>query len=305
LAVRGWKPAVLGLLVALVAADLVGHGAWVEVEPSDPTLGYEHPAVVEFLKNQPGPVRMDNAASAWSPDAAARFGLEDIGGLHNPLALAAYDTYLGAIGSRGSPLYNFLNVQFVISDKDQPPGDSSFVPVFNEDPTVDVYLNTQAQPRVRLVYAAELVASGEEAFGALHAPGFDPAASVVLDTRVGGPVPPLAGSPPAGPSNLYYLAYAPETFTLVAETSGAAYLVLSEVWYPGWRASLNGQAVPVYLANFAFRAVYLPAAGTHTLTMRFDPLSWKVGLGLSALTWLALAGWGAARLYRRRRRAAN
>lgn len=305
LAANARRRGVLGLLVGLAAVDLVGHGAWVEVEHDDPTRGFQHPAVVAFLQAQAGPLRIDNASGAWSPDAAARFGLEDIGGLSNPLALAGYNTYLGAVGSRGSPLYNFLNVQFVISDKDQPPGDASFVPVFNEDPTVDVYLNTNAQPRVRLVYAAQAVAGGEAAFGAIHAPDFDPSALVVLDNSVNGPAPPLTGPPPAGASNLYYLDYQPERFSVVAETSGPAYLVLSEVWYPGWRAWLDDVEVPIYLANFAFRAVYLPTAGTHTLTMRFDPISWKVGLSLTALTLLALAVWAAAGLNTRRARAAR
>jgi hypothetical protein len=277
----------------------------VEVERHDPTLGFAHPAAVDFLRSQPGPLRIDNASGAWSPDAAARFGLEDIGGLHNPLALAAYDTYLGAVGSRGSALYNFLNVQFVIADKGQPPGDRSFVPVFNEDATVDIYLNTQAQPRLRLVHEAVLVASGEEAFAAIHAPGFDPSTQVVIDTSGPATVPALDGAPTEGNSNVFYLDYQPEAYTIAVETTGPAYLVLSEVWYPGWRAWLDGQEVPVHLANFAFRAVYLAEPGTHTVTMRFDPLSWKVGLGISALTWLALAGWAAASMARRRRLAAQ
>lgn len=295
------RPVYLGLLVALVAADLIGHGAWVEVEPNDPTLGFQHSQAVAYLHAQSGPFRIDNAASTWSPDAAARFGLEDIGGLHNPLALAAYTTYLGAVGSRGSPLYNFLNVQFVVSDKGRPPGDFRFVPVFDEDPTVDIYLNTAAQPRLRLVYDTVLVASGEEAFGRLHAPGFDPSTQVVLDSSVHGPVPALAGPPPAGASNLFYLEAAPEAFSIVAQTPGPAYLVLSEVWYPGWRAWLDQREVPIYLANFAFRAVYLPSAGTHTLRMRFEPVTWEFGLALSVFACLALAAWGAVRLHQRAR----
>jgi hypothetical protein len=292
-------------VAALIAVDLAGHGAWVEVERNDPTRGFQHPAAVEYLLVQPGPVRMDTAASAWSPDAAARFGLEDIGGISNPLALAAYDTYRGAVGSRGSPLYNFLNAQFVIADKGVPPGDSRFVPVFADDPAVDVYLNTVAQPRVRLVYQAEVVDVGEAAFGAIHAPAFDPERSVVLDASDARPRPPdLTGGAPAGESNLFYTAYAPEAFTVVAQAPGPAYLVFSEVWYPGWRAWIDGTEVPIYKANFAFRAVYLPAAGEHVIEMRFDPLTWKVGLGITMLT-LALCAASGLRWLRARRQASS
>jgi hypothetical protein len=293
---KPWAPVALA---ALVAADLICMGAWVEKDYNDPTRGYDHPAVVAFLQSQPGPLRIDNAASAWAPDAAARLGLEDIGGIYNPLGLAAYDTYAGAVGARGTPLYNFLNAQFVLADKDQPPGDASFVPVFNEDPTLDVYLNTNAQPRVRLVTDVQLVASGEAAFGAIHAPGFDPERTVVLDTTSAAAPPPAAGPPAAEPPTVFYTTYAPEAYTVVARTAAPAYLVYSEAWYPGWRAWLDGVEVPIYKANFAFRAVAVPP-GEHTIEMRFDPLIWRVGLSITTLTLLALAAW-AALAWRRKR----
>ncbi len=285
-----WAPM---LALGILAADLVGLGAWVEVDQSDPTAGFQHPKVAEFLKAQLGPTRIDNAAGAWAPDAAASLGLEDIGGLSNPLSLAAYQTYLGAVGSRGSPLYNFLNVQFVVADKGQPPGDATFVPVFDEDPALDVYLNTQARPRVSLIYTATVAPDGEAAFGALFAPGFDPAQQVVIERG-----PPVSGGAPSGDSNLNYTDYAPEHFSVEALTPAPAYLVFSEVWYPGWRAWVDGVETPVYRANFAFRAVYLAEPGRHTVTVRYDPSSWKIGLAITLVTLAALAGW---RLWARRR----
>ena len=292
-------------IVVLLAIDLIGQGAAVEVERSDPTQGFNHPAVVAYLLANAGPTRIDNAAAAWSPDAAARLGLEDIGGISNPLALAAYQTYAGAVGARGTPLYNFLNVQYVLADKRHPPGDSSFVPVYDQDPSLDVYLNTNAQPRIRLVYQAQPVSGGEAAFGAIHVPGFDPATDAVLDTTSGAP-PPVAldgqGARVPGARNLFYTAYAPEAYTIVATSAAPAYLVYSEVWYPGWRAWIDGVEVPIYRADFAFRAVYLSTPGQHTVIMRFEPITWKVGLALTLATLAALAGWGAFAARRRWRR---
>jgi hypothetical protein len=276
-----------GLAVVLLAADLIGQGAWVETDTQDPTRGFQNAPAAAFLQSQPGPTRIDNAAAAWAPDAAARFGLEDIAGVYNPLNLARTQTYLDGLGARGTPLYNFLNVQFVVADKNRPPADATFVPVFNEDPAVDVYLNTQALPRVTLVYAAQVVRDAEAAFAAIHAPDFDPAASVVVE----GSAPAAAGGAPAGASNLYYLAYSPEAYTVVAQNPAPAYLVLSEAWYPGWRAWVDGVETPVYLADFAFRAVYLAAPGEHRIEMRFEPLSFKIGAGITVMTLFGLLGW--------------
>jgi hypothetical protein len=280
--------------VLFLSADLLGHGAWIEVDSQDATLGFQHPKALEFLQSQPLPTRIDNASGAWSPDAAARYGLEDINGLSNPLALAAYQTYLGAVGARGTPLYNFLNAQFVIADKDRPPADSTFVPIFNEDPALDIYLNTNAMPRVSLVYSATLVPNGEAAFGAIHDPSFNPLVSVVAEGMAPTPTLPPSESSPMGEgsqANLYYLDYAAESFTVVAITPAPAYLVFSEVWYPGWRAWVDGVETPIFIANFAFRGIYLTQAGEHTIVMRFDPLSWKIGLGITLLTVLGLIVW--------------
>src|SRR5574341_459602 len=155
------RPAAPALALVILAADLIGQGAWVEVDHMDPTLGFQHPAAITFLQGQPGPTRIDNASGAWAPSAAARYGLEDVNGTNHALVLADYETYLGAVGDRGlSPLYNFLSTQFVIADKGQPPGASVLIPVFDEDPSVDVYLNTNAMPRVSLIYSATVVPIG-------------------------------------------------------------------------------------------------------------------------------------------------
>ncbi|HEY4720981.1 MAG TPA: YfhO family protein, partial [Anaerolineae bacterium] len=169
------------LLVALAAIELIALGSTIEVDANDPTLGYSHPALVEYLRSDPNAVRIENTSGAWQPDAALMHGLNDVGGIFNPLGLAAYETYRGGMGNRGSPLYNFLGVKYILAPKDQPPGDASFVPVFNADPSIDVYLNTQALPRAQLIDRVKVVANGEEAWAALHAPDFDPAAMAVVE----------------------------------------------------------------------------------------------------------------------------
>jgi hypothetical protein len=290
------SPLAPAFAIALLAADLFFHGAFVEVDFADPTRGFQHPIAVDYLKSRPGPTRIDSTTGAWAPDAAARHGLEDIGGISNPLALAVYQTYLGAMGPRGAPRYDFLGVQWIIAAKDQPPADDpDIVPVFNEDPGVDIWLNTAAQPRLSLKYAALAVPDGESAFAAILAPGFDPVRQVVLETSE------LLPLPATQPStfNLYYLHYSPEAHRIAVTTPDPAYLVLSEVWYPGWRAWVNGVEVEVLRANFAFRAVPLAEPGEHVIEMRFEPWTWRLGLGVSAFTAACCIVRGAYRLRRK------
>ncbi|HEY7390620.1 MAG TPA: YfhO family protein [Bryobacteraceae bacterium] len=53
-------------------------------------------------------------------------------------------------------------------------------------------------------------------------------------------------------------------------------VVLSDVFFPGWRADVDGRAAPIYEVNAAMRGVVVPA-GDHTITMRYRPASALAG----------------------------
>lgn len=274
-----------GLAVLLLAADLIGQGAWIEVDFEPPTRGLERSPAVDFVLQQPGPTRVDPASGVVA-SIASLYGFENITGVNHALVLAGYQTYVGAMGPRGSRLYNFLNAQWLLAAKDAPPAaDPAIVPVFTDDPALDVYLNTNAQPRVQLIHAVQTVATGEAAFAAILDPAFDPAREVVLQTGAAG----RQTWPADGPSNLYYLDYGAEYQRVAVTAPAPGYLVLSEVWYPGWRAWVDGRAAPVERANFAFRAVRVEA-GDQVVELRFVPAWQYAGLALTAGTLAALAG---------------
>jgi len=270
-------------LPLLLAAELVGLGAWVETGKYDPAAGYRAGPAMQWLQAQPQPFRIDIATIEWQQDTGAINHIETVDGLDNPLQLARYHTYYWAVGTRGSPQYNFLNAKYLITAKNRPAAAASFVPVFNEDPLVDVYLNTGAIPRIQLIYDTLPAAGGEQAFAAVQAPAFDPLRTVVLEGGV-----PLHSAPPPG-HELFYVRYLPTDQLIVARSATPAYLVFSEKWFPGWRAAVDGQPAEIQIANFAFRAVYIPA-GEHTITMQFVPTSTPWGIAIMLLTVALLAG---------------
>jgi len=61
------------------------------------------------------------------------------------------------------------------------------------------------------------------------------------------------------------------------------YLVLSEVWHPGWQARLDGQEAPLYRTNMALMGLSIPP-GSHHLTLEFRPMRWQEGITISILT---------------------
>ena len=60
----------------------------------------------------------------------------------------------------------------------------------------------------------------------------------------------------------------------------SAFLLLADAWFPGWNVYRNGEKVRLYRADYAFRAVHLPA-GEHMLDFRYEPASFRWGVAIS------------------------
>ncbi len=71
-------------------------------------------------------------------------------------------------------------------------------------------------------------------------------------------------------------------------------LIVSEICYPGWKATLDGKPVTLLCADGILRAIPVPA-GSHTVELRFAPNSFRLGMGLSVLALVGLVAiWGIA-----------
>ncbi len=73
-----------------------------------------------------------------------------------------------------------------------------------------------------------------------------------------------------------------------AEQDG--WLVLSDSWYPGWRAVIDETQTPVQIANQTFRAVVVPA-GQHVVVLTYAPLSFTAGGVISLVAAICCLFW--------------
>ncbi|MEZ5503560.1 MAG: YfhO family protein [Halioglobus sp.] len=64
---------------------------------------------------------------------------------------------------------------------------------------------------------------------------------------------------------------------LEAELAAPSLVILTDAYYPGWQAFVDGKVAAVYRANSLFRAVEV-AAGKHTIVYRYHPASLRWGL---------------------------
>ncbi|TAK35069.1 MAG: hypothetical protein EPO21_07430 [Chloroflexota bacterium] len=141
--------------------------------------------------------------------------------------------------------------------------------------------NPGALPRAFVSYGAQIVDNHDEALAVVSSASFDPRRSVVLE----GDRPSILRSDlPATPASI--VSADAQALTIQAYAVAPGYLVLSDAFYPGWRAYVDGERTEILHANYAFRAVRLEP-GEHLVEFRYLPSSYVLGLGLSLVALLA------------------
>ena len=294
-----------GALVALVVLDLFAATAAVPPGADDPLADFQHDEALARIQAARGgatePFRIDQSrlGAGWQPSWALVAGLDGVSGAYDPQGLARYNRYWDVAGRRPeSARYDLLNVRYILTPPDQPlAGPAGKFREVARGRDYVIYENTGALPRALLVGRAVPVADGEAAWSAVSGNGFDPRAVVYLEDGAA----PLDSGVPAGTVAL--ARPGPDELIATVESDREAILLLGEVAYPGWRATIDGRDAPVLTADYTFRAVRVPA-GRHEVRLVFDPPFWRLGWLVAAVTAAAIVVLLAVTSWRARRRPA-
>jgi hypothetical protein len=82
----------------------------------------------------------------------------------------------------------------------------------------------------------------------------------------------------------------PERISIDVSTDGEGFLVLTDQYYPGWEARVDGIPTRIYRANYLFRCVAVPA-GQHEVVFIYRPRSFRLGTMISCFGFSVLVGW--------------
>lgn len=162
-------------------------------------------------------------------------------------------------------------------------------PVYNEN-NVLILHNERAMPRAWLVAEAAAV-DEEEALKRIRGESeeqFDPARTALLEVAPEN-LPSLPGGPISQNASAKIVSYEPNHLSIETNADTASLLVLSEISYPGWEATVDGRPSQILTTDYLLRGVVLPA-GAHRVEMRYLAPAARNGAIISALTLLLLCG---------------
>ena len=146
-------------------------------------------------------------------------------------------------------------------------------------------------PRAYFVPRAFEAETNQDALVRLTAPDFDARQEVVImgsntDSDTNLPANPEAT---AEFQVVSIQEFGPNRLHLEVSAPGSGFVVLTDTFYPGWQAEMDGHPVEILQANLAFRAIALEA-GQHTIDLYYRPLTFTFGLWISAITCLIIVG---------------
>jgi hypothetical protein len=253
-----------------------------EPVPSGP---FPETGLVRFLQAQPGTYRISSAGLLpGGASAGVVYQIRDITG-NTPLRLDRFAAFEGQVGSWQR--WQLLNVHYVLSQEDL---DGPGLARVYEEGNTKVYQVGDPLPAAWMV-GEVIVADDARALELLDAEGFSPRTTAISPKAVEG-LTLGEGTNPQG--SVQVVESRPGRWLLDVSAAGDGLLIVSQPFYPGWQARVDGTERPIHRVDYLLQGVAVPA-GDHGVE-----LSYHLPLLPGIITGLALIGCLAVLIARRR-----
>lgn len=279
--IHGFLPSrvVSVILPVFILADLLLFGYGFSAMKNNPRTIYETTPLIRSVQDE-GKKEIFRINSRGSMPGSDEIGgpfllfRRNEGTVHEMFLMEGYNPLRlkRQLMDRKTRTLDILNIKYKIT-WDELTGDMQIAP------------HATGLPRARMVPSYRVVTGEEQILPTLHDPVFDHVNEVVLEEQPEG-VP--AGQPPSDVSSAYITSYGYNRIETAVTNGRPALLVLSEIWYPAWKATVDGEPAKVLRADNALRAIPVPA-GNHTVVCRYDDGAFKTGLAISLVTLLGTA----------------
>ncbi len=185
-----------------------------------------------------------------------------------------------------SPLFDLVNLKYVVTSDTGSPGG------------LRVTERSKAVSRAFIVHQFAVMPDPMKQFHWLL--NWNHESEAVFEEQPSEPCAPPAGDEPIPVFKRYDIHGAEISVSL----KSPAFLVLSDMWYPGWAARIDGKPAYIYRADYLLRAVAVPA-GEHTVEFEYVCPAFKIGEAVSAIAAVIVIGYFCRAFLNRRRDARN
>jgi hypothetical protein len=305
-----WREAVALVLVTLTGAELIGRHAAssLNAEPAErytvfTKLPPEQLQGLQILKRELAErqakgeyprVEILGLGGPWQ-NASMVLEIEDIIG-YNPLRLADYERAVGPGENAEDPnlrqfpttfrgyeceLAGLLGLDYIVLDRPAEKLPRHFPRLIDAEVVYGtgrmwIYRLNASSARAYVAHHVNAVDS-ESVLGQEELPEFNRETEALIDNESMpllqaryAPAQPAAMTAPKSKARI--VSYRRNSVVIDVDSSRAGVLVLHDIYYPGWQASVNGERRPVLRANLLFRGVEVPA-GRHRVEFHFRPMS--------------------------------
>jgi uncharacterized membrane protein YfhO len=150
-----------------------------------------------------------------------------------------------------------------------------------------IYENPYALPRAFIAYRPEYADTYKQAQRILSGPGFDPRYQVVLEEEA--PQGYKSEAVINDNAKISIKEYHANKVVINAQTENPGVLILSDIYYPGWRAYVDGKESKIYRVNGLLRGVFIEK-GQHEVIFKYMPASFIAGISLSLISVVICIG---------------
>lgn len=145
---------------------------------------------------------------------------------------------------------------------------------------VYLYQNQKWLPRAYLVKKAIYISKKEEVLNTILFDSFNPQEEVIVEQEVARPT-------RGGGGAVKIVSYEDSRVRLEVNSPEGGFLVLSDTYYPGWKAIVDGREQRILQANYNYRALAIES-GEHQVVFSYQPFSVKLGQAISLVTLVLL-----------------
>jgi hypothetical protein len=152
-----------------------------------------------------------------------------------------------------------------------------------EDAGYQVFLNQKSFPRVLMLGDIRVVSDKKKILEAMLDEKIDLRQTAILEENIGLKIEKNASA------GAVIKKYEPNRIEVETDANDQQVLLLTDPYYPGWVARVDGTPARIYRADYTFRGVVV-SAGKHNVTFTYEPDSFKMGVGFGILGMLGIFG---------------